>query len=71
MNIFLRDEAMHLRIKKGMLVRLMQDRMIVTVLVISDVYMIKEMFHMVDVIFRGKKRSIRANWIREICDDIK
>jgi len=62
MNIFLRDEPMHLRLKKGMLIRLREN----TALVISDVYMIKEMFHMVDIISKGKKRRVRTNWIREI-----
>ena len=62
MNIFLRDEPMHLRLKKGMLIRLREN----TALVISDVYMINEMFHMVDIISKGKKRRVRTNWIREI-----
>jgi hypothetical protein len=58
--------AMHLRIKKGMLVKIMENRKLVTALVVSDVYMIKSMFHMVDIISQGKKRKVRTTWVREI-----
>ena len=60
-------KPMHLRLKKGMLVRLNDyPRGKLTALVISDVYRLKEMFHMVDVISLGKKRKIRTTWVREI-----
>lgn len=59
--------AMHLRLKKGMLIRLREN----TALVISDVYMMNSMFHMVDIISRGKKRRVRTNWIREIYDETR
>ena len=60
------DQPMHLRLKKGMLVRFVEHRGKATALVISDVYQIKQMFHMVDVIFKGKKRRVRTTWVREI-----
>ena len=63
------DPPMHLRLKKGMLVRLKDNRRFTTALVISNVYQIKEMFHMVDIIFKGKKRRVRTTWVREICDE--
>ncbi len=62
------DQPMHLRLKKGMLVRLKGNRGLTTSLVISEVYRIKEMFHMVDIIFKGKKRRVRTTWVREICN---
>ena len=57
---------MHLRIKKGMLVSLKDQKKFAIALVISDVYRLKEMFHMVDVIFKGKKKKVRTIWVREI-----
>ena len=60
------DQPMHLRIKKGMLVRFKEHRGKATALVISDVYLLKEMFHMVDVVFKGKKKRVRTTWVREI-----
>lgn len=60
------DQPMHLRLKKGMLVSLKRDQKFITALVISDVYFYREMFHMIDVIFQGKKRKIRTNWVRKI-----
>ena len=66
MNIFLRDEPMHLRLKKGMLILIRSNKNLVPALVISDVYVIKEMFHMVDIIIQGKKKRARTTWIREI-----
>jgi len=63
------DQPMHLCLKKGMLVRLKDNRRFTTALVISEVYQIKEMFHMVDIIFKGKKRRVRTTWVREICDE--
>ena len=65
------DQPMHLRIKKGMLISLKENQRFVTALVISDVYRIKEMFHMVDVISLGKKRKIRTTWVREIHDEVR
>ena len=65
------DQPMHLRIKKGMLVRLKDHRGKMTVLVISDVYMIKSMFNMVDVIYKGKKRRVRTAWVREIHNETR
>ena len=62
------DQPMHLRLKKGMLVRLKEHRGLTTALVISEVYQIKEMFHMVDIIFKGKKRRVRTTWVREVCN---
>ena len=67
MNIFLRDEPMHLRLKKGMLVLISSNKNLVPALVISDVYLLKEMFHMVDLIIQGEKKRARTTWIREIC----
>ena len=32
----------------------------------EDVYQIKEMFHMVDIIFKGMKKRVRTTWVREI-----
>ena len=66
MNIFLRDKPMHLRLKKGMLILIRSNKNLVPALVISDVYVIKEMFHMVDIIIQGKKKRARTTWIREI-----
>ena len=63
------DPPMHLRLKRGMLVRLKDNRKFTTVLVISDVYRLKEMFHMVDIIFKGKKKRVRTTWVREIIDE--
>jgi len=60
------DQPMHLRLKKGMLVKLKSNQSIVTALVVSNVYMIKSMFHMVDIISQGKKKRARTTWIREI-----
>ena len=57
---------MHLRLKKGMLIRIMENQKLVTALVVSDVYMIKSMFNMVDIISQGKKRRVRTTWVREI-----
>ena len=65
------DQPMHLRIKKGMLISLKENQRFVTALVISDVYRLKEMFHMVDVISLGKKRKIRTTWVREIHDEVR
>lgn len=64
------DQPMHLRLKKGMLVRLKDSGTLKfnTGLVISEVYQIKEMFHMVDIIFKGKKRRVRTTWVRELYD---
>ena len=64
------DQPMHLRLKKGMLVKLKDDGTLkcCTALVISEVYQIKEMFHMIDIIFKGKKRRVRTTWVREICN---
>lgn len=59
-------KPMHLLLKKGMLVSLKKEQKFRTALVVSDVYMIKSMFHMVDVITQGKKRKIRTIWVREI-----
>jgi hypothetical protein len=64
------DQPMHLRLKKGMLIRLSSNQKTVIALVVSDVYMIKGMFHMVKIIARGKKKGIRANFVKEIYDDI-
>lgn len=60
------DQPMHLRLKKGMLVSLKRDQKFITALVISDVYFYKKMFHMINVIFQGKKRRVRTTWVREI-----
>ena len=57
---------MHLRLKKGMLIRIMENQKLATALVVSDVYMIKSMFNMVDIISQGKKRRVRTTWVREI-----
>ena len=57
---------MHLRLKKGMLVSLKKEQKFMTALVVSDVYMIKSMFNMVDVISQGKKRRVRTTRVREI-----
>ena len=57
---------MHLRLKKGMLVSLKKEQKFMTALVVSDVYMIKSMFNMVDVISQGKKRRVRTIWVKEI-----
>ena len=65
------DQPMHLRLKKGMLVRLKDTQRLKTALVISDVYRIKEMFHMIDIIFKGKKRRVRTTWVREIYDEVR
>jgi hypothetical protein len=65
MEIFV-EISMHLRLNKGMLIRIMENKKFVTALVVSDVYMIKSMFHMIDVISLGKKRRIRTTWVREI-----
>tara|TARA_B100000282_G_scaffold281027_1_gene242646 strand:- start:14 stop:214 length:201 start_codon:yes stop_codon:yes gene_type:complete len=62
---------MHLRLKKGMLIRLKDNQSFTTALVISDVYMLKEMFHMVDIIFKGKKKRVRTTWVREICNEAR
>ena len=51
------DQPMHLRLKKGMLVLISSNKNLVPVLVISDVYVLKAMFHMVDIIIQGKKNS--------------
>ena len=59
------DQPMHLRLKKGMLVSLKDHRFNIA-LVISDVYMMKSMFNMVDIIIDGKKRRVRTTWVREI-----
>ena len=67
MNIFLREQPMHLRLKKGMLVSARIDQKLVTALVVSDVYTISAMkFNMVDIVAHGKKRKFRTSWIREI-----
>ncbi len=63
--------SMHLRLKKGMLIRIMENQKFVTGLVVSDVYMIKSMFHMVDIISQGKKRRVRTTWVREICNEAR
>ena len=60
------DQPMHLRLKKGMLILISSNKNLVPALVISDVYVIKEMFHMVDIIIQGKKKRARTTWIREI-----
>ena len=60
------DQPMHLRLKKGMLVSLKKEQRFITALVITDVYFLKGMFHMVDIISQGKKRRIRTTWVREI-----
>ena len=60
------DRPMHLRLKKGMLVSLQKEQKFRTALVVSDVYMIKSMFNMVDVISQGKKRRVRTIWVKEI-----
>ena len=65
------DQPMHLRLKKGMLVSLKRDQKFITALVISDVYFYREMFHMIDVIFQGKKRRIRTTWVREIYSEAR
>ena len=61
------DQPMHLRLKKGMLIRIKVDQKMTTAFVISDVYQLKEMFHMIDILSKGKKRKIRTTWVREIC----
>ena len=63
--------SMHLRLKKGMLIRIMENQKFVTGLVVSDVYMIKSMFHMVDIISQGKKRRVRTTWVREIHNETR
>ena len=63
--------SMHLRLKKGMLIRIMENQKFVTGLVVSDVYMIKSMFHMVDIISQGKKRRVRTTWVREIFNETR
>ena len=60
------DRPMHLRLKKGMLVSLKKEQKFMTALVVSDVYMIKSMFNMVDIISQGKKKRVRTTWVREI-----
>ena len=63
------DQPMHLRLKKGMLVLISSNKNLVPVLVVSDVYLLKEMFHMVDIIIQGKKRRARTTWVREVYDE--
>ena len=65
------DQPMHLRLKKGMLIRLKEHRGLTAALVISDVYQLKQMFHMVDIIFKGKKRRVRTTWVREIYNEAR
>ena len=60
------DQPMHLRLNKGMLVSLKREQKFMTALVVSDVYFLKGMFHMVDIISQGKKRRVRTIWVREI-----
>ena len=57
---------MHLKIKKGMLIEIKENQKIVVALVVSDVYLIKKLFHMVDIVSQGKRRKVRTTWIREI-----
>ena len=59
-------KPMHLLLKKGMLVGIEENKKMIPSLVVSDVYMLKDMFNMVDVIFQGKKRKVRTTWVREI-----
>ena len=35
-------------------------------LVVSDTYLLKKRVYMVDVIFKGRKRSVRTTWIKEV-----
>jgi len=66
-NIFLKEQPMHLRLKKGMLVCARIDQKLVTALVVSNVYSITDMhFNMVDIVAQGRKRRFRTTWIREI-----
>ena len=65
------NQPMHLRIKKGMLIKLKDQKKFIMALVISDVYLLKAMFHMVDIIFKGKKRRVRTTWVREIYDETR
>ena len=65
------DQPMHLRLKKGMLVSLKKEQNFMTALVISDVYLYKKMFHLVDIISQGKKRRVRTTWVREICNEAR
>jgi len=70
------DQPMHLRLKKGMLVRLKNNQTfdylyknnqnLTTAITISDVYVLKNMFHMIDIIIQGKKKRVRTTWVREI-----
>jgi hypothetical protein len=62
---------MHLRIKKGMLISISKNKEITTALVVSDVYLINKLFHMVEIISQGKKRRVRTTWVREIHSEIR
>ena len=57
---------MHLRLKKGMLIEIKKNQKIVVALVVSDVYLLKKLFHMVDIVSQGKRKRIRTTWVREI-----
>ena len=59
-------KPMHLLLKKGMLISIRENHKIVTALTVSDVYVLKNMFHMIDIISQGKKRKVRTTWVREI-----
>ena len=64
-------KPMHLCLKKGMLVGIKENKKLVTALVISDVYLLKDMFHMINIIFQGKKRKVRTTWVREIYNETR
>ena len=60
------DQPMHLSLAKGMLISIRENHKIVTALTVSDVYVLKNMFHMIDIISQGKKRKVRTTWVREL-----
>ena len=64
------DQPMHLRLKKGMLIRIKINQKMTTALVVSDVYTISDMhFNMIDIITQGKKRKFRTTWVKEIYNE--
>jgi hypothetical protein len=65
------DQPMHMLLKKGMLIGIKDSGKIKTALVVSDVYMLKGMFNMVDIISQGKKRKFRTLWVRCIYDETR
>ena len=66
------DQPMHLRIKKGMLISLKDNRRFITALVISDVFTVTDMrFNVIYILSQGKKRKIRTTWVREIYDEVR